>query len=48
MTRSFMLGNLEIHEDGTVYRIKNGEKREVKAIITNIKGNDREIGRAHV
>ena len=46
MTRSFMLGNLEIHEDGKVYRIKNGEKQEVKPIITNIKGN--EIGRAHV
>ena len=43
MTRSFMLGNLEIHEDGVVYRIKNGEKQEVKPIITNIKGNDRVV-----
>ena len=43
MTRSFMLGNLEIHEDGAVYRIKNGEKQEVKPIITNIKGNDRVV-----
>ena len=43
MTRSFNLGNLEIHEDGTVYRIKNGEKQEVKPIITNIKGNDRVV-----
>ena len=43
MTRSFMLGNLEIHEDGTVYRIKNGEKQEVNPIITNIKGNDRVV-----
>ena len=43
MTRSFNLGNLEIHEDGTVYRIKNGEKQEVNPIITNIKGNDRVV-----
>ena len=43
MTRSFMLGNLEIHEDGAVYRIKNGEKQETKPIITNIKGNDRVV-----
>ena len=43
MTRSFKLGNLEIHEDGVVYRIKNGEKQEVKPIITNIKGNDRVV-----
>ena len=43
MTRSFNLGNLEIHEDGTVYRIKNGEKQEVKPIITNINGSDRVV-----
>ena len=43
MTRSFMLGNLEIHEDGAVYRIKNGEKQEVNPIITNIKGSDRVV-----
>ena len=43
MTRSFMLGNLEIHEDGAVYRIKNGEKQEVKPIITNINGSDRVV-----
>lgn len=43
MTRSFMLGNLEIHEDGTVYRIRNGEKQKIKPIITNIKGSDRVV-----
>ena len=43
MTRSFMLGNLEIHEDGTVCRIKNGDKQKIKPIITNIKGNDRVV-----
>ena len=43
MTRSFILGNLEIHEDGAVYRIKNGEKQETKPIITNIKGSDRVV-----
>lgn len=41
MTRSFNLGNLEIHEDGTVYRIKNGEKQEVKPTVLNVHGNDR-------
>lgn len=43
MTRSFILGNLEIHEDGTVYRIKKGDKHKIKPIITNIKGNDRVV-----
>lgn len=42
-SRSFTLGNLEIHEDGVVYRIKNGEKQEVKPIITNINGSDRVV-----
>ena len=42
-SRSFTLGNLEIYEDGAVYRIKNGKKQEVKPIITNIKGNDRVV-----
>ena len=41
MTRSFNLGNLEIHEDGTVYRLNKDGKHEVKPIVTNIKGNDR-------
>ena len=41
MTRSFNLGNLEIHEDGTVYRLSKNGKHEVKPIVTNIKGNDR-------
>ena len=39
MTRSFMLGNLEIHEDGKLYRIKNSGKKietePVKHIIFN-------------
>lgn len=43
MTRSFMLGNLEIHEDGTVYRIKKDDKQKIKPIITNIKGSDRVV-----
>ena len=43
MTRSFMLGNLEIHEDGTVYRINKNGKHETKPIITNIKGSDRVV-----
>ena len=41
MARSFMLGNLEIHEDGKVYRLSKNGKHEVKPIVTNIKGNDR-------
>ena len=41
MTRSFNLGNLEIHEDGTVYRINKNGKHEIEPIVTNIKGNDR-------
>ena len=41
MTRSFNLGNLEIHEDGKVYRLSKNGKHEVKPIVTNIKGNDR-------
>ena len=43
MTRSFNLGNLEIHEDGTVYRINKNGKHEIKPIVTNIKGNDRVV-----
>ena len=43
MTRSFNLGNLEIHEDGTVYRIKDGIKQEAKPIVTNINGSDRVV-----
>ena len=43
MTRSFILGNLEIHEDGKVYRLKKNGKHEIKPIITNIKGNDRVV-----
>lgn len=42
-SRSFMLGNLEIYEDGTVYRIKKGDKQKIKPIITNIKGSDRVV-----
>ena len=38
-----MLGNLEIHEDGKVYRINKNGKREIKPIITNINGNDRVV-----
>lgn len=38
-----MLGNLEIHEDGAVYRIKKGEKQKIKPIVTNIKGSDRVV-----
>ena len=41
MTRSFMLGNLEIHEDGTVYRINKGDKQEVKPTVFKVHGNDR-------
>lgn len=41
MTRSFNLGNLEIYEDGTVYRIKNGEKQEVKPTVLRVHGSDR-------
>ena len=41
MTRSFMLGNLEIHEDGTVYRIKKDGKHKIKPTVTKINGNDR-------
>ena len=41
MTRSFNLGNLEIHEDGTVYRIKNGEKQEVKPTVLKVHGSNR-------
>ena len=43
MTRSFNLGNLEIHEDGKVYRLNKDGKHEAKPIITNIKGNDRVV-----
>ena len=43
MTRSFMLGNLEIHEDGAVYRLNKDGKQETKPIVTNIKGNDRVV-----
>ena len=43
MTRSFILGNLEIHEDGKVYRLNKDGKHEIKPIITNIKGNDRVV-----
>lgn len=43
MTRSFMLGNLEIHEDGTVYRINKDDKQKIKPIITNINGSDRVV-----
>ena len=43
MTRSFNLGNLEIHEDGTVYRLSKNGKHEIKPIVTNIKGNDRVV-----
>ena len=41
MTRNFNLGNLEIHEDGTVYRIKNGEKQEVKPTVLKVHGSNR-------
>ena len=41
MTRSFNLGNLEIHEDGTVYRLKKDGKQEIKPTVYKIKGNDR-------
>ena len=41
MTRSFMLGNLEIHEDGTVYRIKKDGKQEVKPTVMKVHGSDR-------
>ena len=41
MTRSFILGNLEIHEDGTVYRLKKDGKQKVEPTISKIKGNDR-------
>lgn len=41
MTRSFMLGNLEIHDDGKVYRIKGGDKQEVKPTVMKVHGNDR-------
>ena len=41
MTRSFNLGNLEIHEDGTVYRIKNDKKQEVKPTVLKVHGRDR-------
>uniref|UniRef100_UPI00352BBAB3 hypothetical protein n=1 Tax=Aerococcus urinaeequi TaxID=51665 RepID=UPI00352BBAB3 len=43
MTRSFNLGNLEIHEDGTVYRLNKNGKHEIKPVVTNIKGNDRVV-----
>ena len=43
MTRSFNLGNLEIHEDGKVYRLNKDGKHEIKPIVTNIKGNDRVV-----
>ena len=43
MTRSFNLGNLEIHEDGKVYRLNKNGKHEAKPIVTNIKGNDRVV-----
>lgn len=43
MTRSFMLGNLEIYEDGTVYRINKNGKHEIKPIVTNINGIDRVV-----
>ena len=43
MTRSFNLGNLEIHEDGKVYRLNKNGKHEIKPIVTNIKGNDRVV-----
>ena len=42
-SRSFMLGNLEIHEDGKVYRLNKNGKHEAKPIVTNIKGNDRVV-----
>lgn len=41
MTRSFILGNLEIHEDGTVYRLKKDGKQKVEPTISKIKGSDR-------
>ena len=41
MTRSFILGNLEIHEDGTVYRLKKDGKHKVEPTISKIKGSDR-------
>ena len=43
MTRSFMLGNLEIHEDGKVYRLSKNGKHETKPIVTNINGSDRVV-----
>src|SRR5699024_4592434 len=43
MTRSFNLGNLEIHEDGKVYRLNKDGKHETKPIITNINGSDRVV-----
>ena len=43
MTRSFILGNLEIHEDGKVYRINKDGKQETKPIVTNINGSDRVV-----
>ena len=33
MTRSFNLGNLEIHEDGKVYRLNKNGKHEIKPIV---------------
>lgn len=45
MTRSFMLGNLEIHEDGKLYRVRgNGEKVETKPIKQIIYNKPRMIG----
>ena len=41
--RSFTLGNLEIHEDGKVYRLNKNGKHEVKPIVTNIKVSDRVV-----
>lgn len=41
MTRSFMLGNLEIYDDGSVYRIKKDGKHKVKPTITKINSSDR-------
>ena len=45
MTRSFILGNLEIHEDGKLYRVRgNGEKVETKPVKHIIFNKPRMVG----